>query len=156
MKKLLILPILAISLTACKNKTEKEPTATEVQEAETMEPITSLLERGCYSYDANDNVINLEITGVEKGVTGTLNYELDGKDSNSGTFVGTVHEDKLFGTYTFMSEGVESTREIAFLIKDRQLVEGYGPLNETGTAFADRNNINYASTMPLAKTDCDN
>ncbi|MDD7886099.1 hypothetical protein [Flavivirga sp. 57AJ16] len=68
---------------------------------------------------------------------------------------GKLNGDTLFGEYTFMSEGIESKREVAFLIKDHQLIEGYGELNEDRTAFVDKNNISYTSTMPLTKTDCD-
>jgi len=115
----------------------------------------SALEMGCYSYHGNGNAIDLEITGLNNGVSGKLMYALDGKDRNSGTFSGRLNGDKLLGTYTFISEGIESMREVAFLIKDNQLIEGYGELNENGTTFVDRSNLSYTSTMPLTKTDCD-
>ncbi|MCX2681674.1 hypothetical protein OOZ15_17105 [Galbibacter sp. EGI 63066] len=157
MKKLIILSLLAISFTSCKNKTAKEEQNTpEEKEAVAIEKPSSLLEMGCYAYnDNNNNAVNLEITSLENGVTGKLTYALDGKDSNSGTFNGELKNDKLFGIYTFISEGIESKRDIAFLIKDNQLIEGYGELSESGTAFVDKSNINYTSTMPLTKTDCD-
>lgn len=155
MKKLIILSLLAISFSSCKNNTAKEQNTSREKEVVTTEKQSSLLEVGCYSYNRNDNTIDLEITGLKNGVIGKLIYAYDGKDSNSGTFNGKLNGDKLFGIYTFMSEGVESKRELAFLIKGNQLIEGYGELNENGTAFVDKNNINYTSTMPLTKTDCD-
>ena len=84
-----------------------------------------------------------------------LNIEYAEKDANQGKFVGTLNGDKLIGTYTFNSEGTESSREMAFLIKDNQLIEGYGELNEDGTKFKDMNTIKYTSTMPLTKMECD-
>src|SRR5690606_41367916 len=98
--------------------------------------------------------INMEITGIQNRVTGNLTYSLDGKDRNSGVFTGDLNGDKLIAEYTFMSEGIESKREVAFLVKVDQLIEGYGELNEAGTVFVDKNNISYTSTMPLTKTDC--
>lgn len=43
-----------------------------------------------------------------------------------------------------------------FLVKDNQLIEGYGDLNEDGTKFKDVNSIKDTSTMPLTKVDCNN
>lgn len=155
MKKLIILSLLTLSFVSCKNKTSKEQNTSEEKEVVTTEKPSSLLQLGCYSYNENNNAINLEITNFGNGITGKLTYAFDRKDSNSGIFSGKLDGDKLFGEYTFMSEGVESKREVAFLVKDNQLIEGYGELNENGTAFVDKNNIKYSSTMPLTKTDCD-
>jgi len=33
--------------------------------------------------------------------------------------------------------------------------EGYGELKDQGTAFVDSDKLNFTSTMPLTKTDCD-
>ncbi len=83
-----------------------------------------------------------------------LTYAYAEKDKNTGTFTGEFNDGKLVGTYTFQSEGVESKRQVAFMLKDNQLVEGYGELNEDGTIFKDVNSVNYSSTMPLTKMDC--
>lgn len=98
----------------------------------------------------------MEITEINKVVKGKLSYSLDGKDKNSGTILGTLEDNKLFAVYTFTSEGVESKRDISFLIKDNQLIEGYGELHADGTSFVDKNNITYSSSFPLTKTDCNN
>lgn len=155
MKKLIILSLLALTFASCKNNTSKENKVNKESKTVATEKPSSLLQTGCYSYNANNNAINLEITSVENGVTGTLTYALDGKDSNSGTFVGKLEGNKLFGVYTFTSEGVESKREVAFLVKGNQLIEGYGELTESGDAFKNKNDIKFTSTMPLTKTDCD-
>lgn len=124
-------------------------------EATTTETAVEGLELGCYEFSSDTNNIHFEIASLEPNVTGTLAYTLDGKDSNSGTFEGSLMDDKLFGTYSFTSEGVESKREVAFLVKDNQLIEGYGELTENGTAFVDRGNLSYTSKMPLSKTICE-
>ena len=153
MKKLIILTLLAAGLTNCKNTTKEQGTKEEKGVVTTKES-QSLLALGCYSYNINNNAINMEITGIQNGVTGNLTYALDGKDRNSGVFTGDLNGDKLIGEYTFMSEGIASKREVAFLVKTDHLIEGYGELNEDGTVFVDKNNISYTSTMPLTKTDC--
>jgi hypothetical protein len=45
-------------------------------------------------------------------------------------------------------------REVAFIIKDGKLIEGYGELNEEGTTFKDPSQLHFTSTMPLQKTNC--
>lgn len=141
-------------MASCKNNKESKGSAEGTNPIVAEKP-ASLLQTGCYAYNADNNAINFEITGVGDEFTGTLTYTLDEKDTNKGTFKGQLSDDKLFGIYTFMSEGVESTREVAFMLKDNQLIEGYGELNESGNAFKDKNSISYTSTMPLTKTDCD-
>ena len=157
MKKLLILALLTASLLGCNQRTN---TKTEQQQAQerseaTHEKPTAFLELGCYSYTDDLNSVILQISNLEDSIVGKLTYTHDGKDINSGVFIGELNDNKLFGTYTFISEGKESKRKIAFLIKDEQLIEGYAELNENGTGFLDKENITYASATPLTKTDCD-
>ena len=66
----------------------------------------------------------MELTKVDEEVTGNLNSEYSGKDSNKGTFVGKLNGDKVVVTYTFNSEGKSSSREVAYQIKHNQLIEG--------------------------------
>lgn len=155
MKKLILLSLLTISFISCKNTTEKEQNTANKQEVVVTETPKALLEIGCYTYNGNNSHINLEVINLDDEIIGNLVYALDGKDRNSGTFNGQLIDDVLLGTYTFMSEGIESKREVAFLVKDNQLIEGYGQLTLEGTAFADKNNISYTSTMPLTKGNCD-
>ncbi|MEW2920462.1 hypothetical protein AB1A65_03265 [Muricauda sp. ANG21] len=159
MKKITIAFFLTVLVISCKTKEEKstesseQETSTEIME-ETETPSTRL-EIGCYTYTANGNKISLEITDMSNTILANLDYALKEKDANTGTFAGTLNDSILIGRYTFASEGMESTREVAFLVKENQLIEGYGELDETGTAFKDKNNLSFSSSMPLTKTDCD-
>jgi uncharacterized protein YxeA len=156
MKKLALLMLVLVTIIACKNNTKTENqlvTKEENTEKETSNKPT--LETGCYGYNSDGNQIKMEITEVNENVKGDLNIAYAEKDTNQGKFLGTLKGDKLIGTYTFNSEGTESAREMAFLVKDNQLIEGYGDLNEDGTKFKDVNSIKYTSTMPLNKVDCD-
>lgn len=152
MKKIIILLLITIGFSSCKNKSDEK--IVDENNVVTEKDSVSNLALGCYTYSANNNNISLEITNLENGVSGKLNYSLSEKDRNSGTFTGKIDGENLIGTYQFMSEGIESKREVAFKIKDNQLIEGYGDMNENGTAFVDKSKINYSSTMPLTKTDC--
>ncbi|MBU2903614.1 hypothetical protein KO529_02350 [Arenibacter algicola] len=154
-KKVILLTFVAFSFFNCKNK--KEKTEETMKEAP-MEPemaITSTLQKGCYMYHENGSMVNLEITNSENPVEANLTYAYAEKDKNTGTFQGEFNDGKLVGSYTFQSEGIESTRQVAFMLEDNQFVEGYGELNEDGTMFKDVNSVNYSSTMPLTKMDCE-
>ena len=155
MKKLALLTIALIALTACKKDAKIENqtvTNGEITVSETFKKTT--LEKGCYEFISNGNTIKMKITELNEKVTGELSISYVGKDASKGEFVGQLNSDKLIGTYTFQSEGMESSREIAFMVKDNQLIEGYGDLNKDGTKFKDVNNIKYTSAMPLSKVDC--
>ncbi len=152
--KLMLVAFIAFTFLNCKNKEEKPE---DIMVEETMEEEITMaptLEKGCYIYNENGSMVNMEITKTDNPVEGNLTYAYAEKDKNTGTFKGEFNDDKLVGTYTFQSEGVESKRQVAFMLKDNQLVEGYGELNEDGTMFKDVNAVNYASAMPLTKTDC--
>ncbi len=153
MKKLIFLLCITAACANCNNNTAKKETPGEAKTDIAIKTASSL-QTGCYSYFDSSNAVNFEIIGQGESITGILTYALDGKDANTGTFKGELSGDKLSGTYTFLSEGVESTREVAFLVKNNQLIEGYGELNESGNAFKDKNAISYSSVMPLVQTDC--
>ncbi|MER3375632.1 MAG: hypothetical protein RIM83_13420 [Allomuricauda sp.] len=158
MKKIALVFFLIILAVNCKTKEEKnssEPEISTEMTEEKMETSSPILETGCYIYEANGNKIRFEITAVSETVLGNLDYALKEKDANTGTFAGVLKDSILIGSYTFVSEGMESTREIVFLLKDDQLIEGYGELDETGAAFKDKNALSFSSSMPLSKTNCD-
>lgn len=156
MKKILILSILLISLTNCKKASTTASEKTTEASNEMAEENKAQPSPQCYAYNANGSKIELQMNTNNKEVTGTLTYELKEKDSNKGTFVGTINNSILIAQYTFQSEGTESVREIAFLIKDNQLIEGYGDVVTEGntTKFKDKSALKYSSNMPLVKTAC--
>lgn len=155
MKKLVLLTFAFVTVVSCKNNTKTENQSVTEKNTGRETSQKSTLEIGCYDYKSDGNIITMEITEVNENVKGDLNISYSEKDANQGEFVGTLNGDKLIGTYTFNSEGIKSSREIAFLVKDNQLIEGFGDLNDDGTKFKDVNTIKYTSTMPLTKVDCD-
>ncbi len=158
MKKIMFLTAIGLFWISCK-KTEEKPatedkTSSSTEQVVEAEEAKPLLTAGCYTYEVNDENITLKIDAVGKTVSGELSYLLAEKDFNSGTFEGTLHGDTLIGVYDYHSEGGMGTREVAFIIKDNQLIEGYGELNDEGTAFKDKSQIHFTSTMPLKKANC--
>lgn len=155
MKKIIVTSLVLLLVFACKTKESKEMDSEAPETVAPPQPVPTL-EVGCYTYDANGNKVVLEITEINNAVLGNLSYALSEKDANAGTFAGELLDSVLIGKYTFMSEGTQgNTREVAFLFKDGQLIEGYGELDETGTAFKDKNALSFSSSMPLSKTECE-
>lgn len=108
----------------------------------------------CFSYDKDGNDISMQIETTGEEVFGALAYSLAGKDKNAGFLKGKWKKNMLLLDYTFLSEGKESTCQVAFEVRDGQLIEGYGEMNEDGTAFKDVAKLKFTSTMPLSKIDC--
>lgn len=157
MKHLILSIFLFTLILSCKDQAKQEEVASEPEmETEAEMEETDELQLGCYEYNADGNVVKMKITNIEgNNVEGNLSYALAEKDKNTGTFKGTLNDDKVIGKYRFMSEGVESVRDIAFKVEKDQLVEGFGDLDETGTTFTDTNSIRYNSTTPWQKTVCE-
>ncbi len=109
---------------------------------------------GCYGYTSPTDTVSFRLEEVKGPVTGTLVYALGEKDRNAGTFFGEQRGDTLLGDYFFMSEGMESSRQVAFLLRDGSLVEGYGPMTDEGTTFADPRQIKFSAQMALERSDC--
>jgi hypothetical protein len=142
----LTLPLLLIS---CK---KAEVVVTE-ERPEIVEPKTVSVKE-CYSYEKDGTSISLQIETSGSDVSGKLDYAVAEKDKNTGMAKGKWENNILLLDYTFQSEGTESTRQIAFELKDGKLVEGYGEMTDEGTKFKDPSKLEFTSTMPLSKTNC--
>ncbi len=134
----------------CKNET------TIVVDDEKEISLAPRLNKGCYGYEKDGTSIKFNVSEVGDIVSGSLDISIHEKDRNHGVFTGAVHGNKVIGVYTFESEAIKSTREMAFLITDSGLYEGYGEMDKNGTVFKDTSAINYTSSMPLRKTSCSN
>ena len=151
----MILLFVALTMLNCKNKEQKETDYNSTSQEVTVEKTNPSIELGCYVFNDTKNQVSLEIIENAKENKGNLTYALAEKDKNSGHFTGSLKDGILIAAYTFQSEGMESTREVAFKINGDTLTEGYGELNEDGTAFKDRSSLSFTSKMPLLKTDCE-
>ncbi len=151
--KILISAVCLLFVISCKKEMPAETPEKTVPVAEETLPEAPKTE--CYSVNKNGNIISMELNYQEENnVSGTLSYALQEKDANVGTFVGQIKDSILVADYTFQSEGVKSTRQLAYKFKGNQIVEGYGDMNENGTRFKDISKLDFDSKMPLIKGDC--
>ncbi|MEP7258837.1 MAG: hypothetical protein ABI687_10615 [Flavitalea sp.] len=110
----------------------------------------------CYGLFSNKDTVLLHFGITDNKASGELVYNLWQKDKNSGTFRGEMNGDTLFANYTFMSEGIESSRELAFLKVGDGFSEGYGRIDEKSGQpdFSDKSAIKFDSNFVLRKMDC--
>lgn len=90
--------------------------------------------------------------------SGELMYQFHEKDHNKGRVEGQLIGDTLLLLdYIFMSEGMESQRQVAYFLRDGNLVEGYGELEEQEGKIRFRNvdELSFGDGFILQKADCD-
>ena len=146
--QLIILAMYTAILASCNNQSKQK--ATSELPAKMNEPTT------CFSFVENNDKVLMNITITDDLVEGDLFYKYSGKDKNSGKIKGQMYGDTLVADYTFMSEGVNSVREVAFLKKDNVWNEGYSEVEEQKgkTVFKNRSALKFENKMPLIKTEC--
>ncbi|MBW1656365.1 hypothetical protein [Flavobacterium quisquiliarum] len=158
MKKVItITTLILIVLSSCKKETTTtEPvqiTPSPPKEAEIVEPAGDQ----CYAWRSNGSVIEMSFNvNSHQEVNGKLSYNIVGKDKNEGSLIGNMKGDTLIADYTFMSEGVSSIREVAFLQKDGAFIEGFGDVIEANGKFSfkDKTKLKFDAKNTLTKVDC--
>jgi len=110
----------------------------------------------CYQNQPGADTVRLSLTDSAGLVSGKLDYHIQGKDANTGSFTGRMYGDTLIADYNFNSEGVLSTREIAFLKKDSFLVEGFGPVlqEQQGMKFKSMDSLSFNEVNRLMLVNC--
>lgn len=109
----------------------------------------------CYSSFVKKDTVLLNALMYGDSIKGSLGYKLYEKDRNNGTILGRMYGDTLRALYTFMSEGVESTRQVIFLKHDSLLIEGVGDLKEeNGRVIFDNVNSVEFEGIVLVQSDC--
>jgi hypothetical protein len=157
MKKVLAITTLILTvLISCKKATETEPVQiapSPPKEAEIVEPAGDQ----CFASRQNGYIVALSFNvNSHQEVNGKLSYNLTGKDKNEGTIVGNMKGDTLIADYTFMSEGVSSQREVAFLKREGIFIEGYGDVVDSNgkVSFKDKSKLKFDQKNTLTAVDC--
>jgi hypothetical protein len=113
----------------------------------------------CYLFATDRDTVFLKLNPpVDGKVTGDLNYLFYERDGNVGHIVGEIKGDTLFADYTFMSEGLSSVREVAFLLDENQVTEGYGDVKEQDgkMVFWHKDSLDFTNGLVMPKVPCDN
>ncbi|WP_157960809.1 hypothetical protein [Nubsella zeaxanthinifaciens] len=148
----LCIVVLFLSLMACRQKTrvtgEKQNSDRSMAGAKTAQD--------CYSYIKGKDTAMLTLLTTGKVSTGELEYKWFEKDKNIGTIEGEMHGDTLLASYTFNSEGQQSVRQVAFLKKGDQLLEGTGDVADMNgkVQFKDLSKLSFGKSVVFQKVAC--
>jgi hypothetical protein len=121
------------------------------------QPEKNTLRTECFEEVFSDgSVIQAKFSFDNNNTTasGTLDYLWAQKDNSTGTFIGTIKNNVILGNYHFLSEGIYSDNEIAFLYDGQSLVQGYGEQNSEGTKFTNPDSLTFDPKNKLVKTAC--
>jgi hypothetical protein len=157
MKKVLVLSLVFMSiLVSCKKEKEKEVEVVPVTQEKIA--VEESISEECYSGTVKKDTISMNLMVKGNQLTsGKLRYNFYEKDKNEGTLVGELKGDTLLADYTFISEGVLSVRQVAFLKKGNTYVEGYGDVvddNKGKVTFKDTKQLKFDGKTVLSKVEC--
>ncbi|MBC7923892.1 MAG: hypothetical protein H7Z75_22690 [Ferruginibacter sp.] len=156
-RRLLFIAI-PVCLASCRSNTSpsqesarEAPSGAEVSTAAPQADTSS-----CYRAISGKDSVLLYIHRTGNAIQGDLVYTFFEKDNNTGTLAGQLSGDTLFAEYKFTSEGQQSVREVAFLKRGNELVEGFGSAKEAAgkRVFENRGALNFDNTMRYQKVDC--
>lgn len=159
MKKYIFLSSLSIFLLNCNKKTETITPVTDSDSvAENTEKVIDTLgiKSNCYLGVTGKDSVFVSIDDNLGTVIGKIRYKNSEKDSSTGELTGFKSGDTLKLTYEFVSEGTTSKRDIFFVQKDGNLLEGIGnQKNDNGhMKYADETKVAYQDGQKLKSADC--
>ncbi len=144
MKQILICGLVILVL-ACNNAGNSQAGGDTSVTAETTPTVTN--RSYCFMKASNRDTVRLEYTLSGDSVNGYLSYNFYGKDKSKGTISGKLLGDTLLAMYHFLSEGLHSRRQVIFLQKGNQMLEGFGEMREVSgeMIFTDRSRNEFGN-----------
>lgn len=151
MRNIILVTALCFLFFSCNEKQIKPDKNISTETQKIMIPKSN-----CFASLIQKDSIWLKIEVFPNVTTGILKYQIFEKDKNTGTLEGTFDGNKLFAEYTFTSEGVQSIREVAFMINDDTAIEGFGEMEEVNgkIVFKDKSQIDFSKGIQFSKINC--
>lgn len=110
----------------------------------------------CYLVVSGQDSVLMQIVIENTSAAGQLHYRFFEKDKSGGTLFGAMLGDTLIADYKFISEGIESEREVAFLRRGNDFIEGYGESEERDGRMVFKNVAGLRfDGQPMKKIECD-
>lgn len=155
MKKVIIVSMVLMSFFVSCKKEKTEEVAPVAPETVAVEESVS---EECYMLVLKKDTISMTLNIKGNQVSsGKLSYKFFEKDRSEGTLIGEMKGDTLFADYTFMSEGISSVRQVAFLKNENNYIEGHGDVvddNKGKVTFKDTKQLEFRGNVVLSKVDC--
>jgi hypothetical protein len=156
MKKCLLFLMVA-AIAACNSGTNTNVSAdTLPADTDTNTMHVQIPNMQCFESIKGNDTVYLKLERFPNVVTGNLVYNFQEKDGNTGTIDGMIKGDTLIADYTFISEGQQSVRQVAFLIKDSLATEGYADMKEEKSKMIFKNtaSLNFSKGLQLKTIPC--
>ncbi len=150
MKKIII-PLMLLSLFSCK-KAEDKAIENKSKYIENLH-----IGKHCFLFEANKDstIVTLNITSKNK-VLGNMYWNPYQKDGALGTLTGTIKGDTIKVMFDYMIEGNPQKEEKLFVIKNNELQELNGQLEDKNGVLVLKSNKNLDLKTTLKPTDCSN
>ena len=160
MKNLILSALMILTAVSCEKKTTETvdmqtTTPDSIVVPESNEPLESSTLQTCYMEATGKDTLFVSLDDNLGTITGKMRYKNFEKDSSIGDVMGTQNGDTLKLSYTFEAEGTTSDREIYFLRKDGNLIEGIGEHKTEGNRdfYANPAQLKYEGHT-LKSVDC--
>ncbi len=143
--------ILAILLASCNTQVKETETNNSAIVNQQNASVTN-----CYLYASEADTVSMNLTHLGDSITGSLVYNLKEKDKNTGTINGRMNGNILIAEYTFLSEGIQSCRQVAFKLEGDKFIEGYGESYSRNDRFFFKypDSLNFDSSFKLSEIIC--
>ncbi len=151
MKNIILAGSFITLLFSCSDNSSSSASAGDTNNMSVQIPATA-----CFRSVSGKDTVELKVETFPNVITGTLSYRYHEKDANTGDIEGIRMGDTLLADYTFVSEGVKSTRQVIFLLKSNSAIEGYGEMMEEDgkMMFKSLSNIDFTKSTPLQIVSC--
>ena len=161
MKKIFFVLSSAAILFSCEKKETVSNAASSTQDSLKINESDIQIEaipHTCYSEAIGKDSVFVMLDDNLGTITGKMYYKNFEKDSSFGDVIGSKNGDTLKLNYTFQSEGMTSEREIYFLQKDGNLIEGIGDHKVEGNkdSYVNASKLKYEGGHILKQADCKN
>ncbi len=151
--------IVALVLFSCNGQQKTSSTAstgdqTKVETTGDNKPVS--ISSGCYRMVIGKDTATMKLNLSGSSADGDLDYKRFEKDSNHGTFKGSIEGDKLIIWYNYSSEGMNTVRQTIFKISGESFSEGYGDVKQQHDTvlFSYPRTLSYEEKHPFTRVTC--
>ena len=161
MKNFLIIASALVIAVSCEKKLDQtidaKSSADNIANPENGNPVEASTEQTCYLGVIGKDSVFVSLDDNLGTFTGKMRFKNSEKDSSLGDLMGSKNGDTLKLNYIFASEGVTSDREIYFLLKDKNLIEGIGEhkVEDNKDVYTNPAKLKYDG-VSLKSVDCKN
>ena len=154
MKNFILVTVFVALFASCKDES-KSRNASEAPRPDLKEQPAVTSTKECYRWISNKDTVDIRFVRTADNVRGTLRYMWFEKDKSNGTINGVFKRDTLRADFKFQSEGLESVREVVFVRKENQLIQGNGEMEEKKGKMVFIGKLDFNNSITMKKIECE-